>query len=76
MASESRSAYLRSDNSHRFTSQRPFSRRLPMRDYVTGMTDRLSSVADKLTGIRPLVEWLDELRNGVELLTRVGPNDT
>ena len=43
---------------------------------MTGMTDRLSSVADKLTGIRPLVEWLDELRNGVELLTRVGPNDT
>ena len=47
-----------------------------MRDYVTGMTDRLSSVADKLTGTRSVVEWLDGLRNGVELLTRVGPNDT
>ena len=40
------------------------------------MTDRLSSIADRLTVTRPLVEWLDALRDGVELLTRVGPNDT
>ncbi len=43
---------------------------------MTGMSDRLSSVADKLTGTRPLVEWLGALRNGGELPTRVGPNDT
>ncbi|MGH3678121.1 MAG: exodeoxyribonuclease V subunit gamma [Mycobacterium sp.] len=37
--------------------------------------DRLTAVADRLTGVRPLTEWLDALRDGVEALTRVGAGD-
>jgi exodeoxyribonuclease V gamma subunit len=34
--------------------------------------DRLTSVIDRLSGVRPLTDWLDTLRGGVDLLTRAG----
>jgi exodeoxyribonuclease V gamma subunit len=37
--------------------------------------DRLRAVADRLDGTRPLSEWLDALRDGIERLTRVGRDD-
>ncbi len=37
---------------------------------------RLTSVTDALTSTRPLHEWLDALRCGVETLTRIGPDDS
>jgi exodeoxyribonuclease V gamma subunit len=38
--------------------------------------DRLQLIASRLDGSRPLAEWLDQLRGGIEQLTRVGPDDS
>ena len=37
--------------------------------------DRLSRIAERLTGPQTLSDWLDALRDGVDLLTRVDAND-
>ena len=37
--------------------------------------ERLTSVVQRLSGTRPLTEWLDILREGVDMLTRVGATD-
>lgn len=38
--------------------------------------DRLTWVVDGLTGTRPLREWIDILRAGVDLLTRADGDDS
>jgi exodeoxyribonuclease V gamma subunit len=40
-------------------------------DYV----ERLTSVVERLSGTRPLTEWLATLQDGVDMLTRVGDTD-
>lgn len=37
--------------------------------------DRLRAATDRLDGTRPLADWLDGLRTGIEQLTRVGRDD-
>ena len=39
------------------------------------LVDRLVSVTDRLTGTRPLADWLAALRDGVDLLTDVGRDE-
>ncbi|TDD28274.1 exodeoxyribonuclease V subunit gamma [Kribbella turkmenica] len=38
--------------------------------------DRLRSAAGRLTGTRPLADWLADLRTGIDQLTRVGHDDS
>jgi exodeoxyribonuclease V gamma subunit len=42
---------------------------------LTEFVTRLTSVIDTLASMRPLQEWLEALRHGVEMLTRVGQDD-
>ena len=37
--------------------------------------DRLLAATDRLDGARPLADWLDALRDGIDQLTRVGRDD-
>ncbi|WP_132145321.1 exodeoxyribonuclease V subunit gamma [Kribbella antiqua] len=37
--------------------------------------DRLLAATDRLSGTRPLADWLDALRDGIDQLTRVGRGD-
>jgi exodeoxyribonuclease V gamma subunit len=51
------------------------SNRVELAGRFSEYVDRLVAVTDRLTGTRPLVEWLDGLALGVAELTRVDRND-
>ena len=46
------------------------SNRVELAGRLAEFVDRLETVVDALAGTRPLVEWLDTLRDGVEQLTK------
>ncbi|HUO40024.1 MAG TPA: exodeoxyribonuclease V subunit gamma, partial [Mycobacterium sp.] len=52
------------------------SNRVELAGRLAEYVDRLASVCGNLTGARPLVQWIDALREGVGSLTEIGPDDT
>ncbi len=51
------------------------SNRVELAGRLAEFVDRLQQVVDRLTGTRPLCEWLGNLTEGIALLTRVGDDD-
>ncbi len=51
------------------------SNRVELAGRFAEFVDRLSGATDRLTGTRPLAEWLDALADGVAALTQVDRND-
>jgi exodeoxyribonuclease V gamma subunit len=51
------------------------SNRVELAGRFSEYVDRLVATTDRLTGVRPLAEWLDGLATGVAELTRVDRND-
>ena len=51
------------------------SNRIELAGRLAEFVDRLSSVVEALSGVRPLADWLDALRDGVGNLTRADGDD-
>ena len=51
------------------------SNRVELAGRLAEFVDRLSSVVEALSGVRPLADWLDALRDGVGTLTRADGDD-
>lgn len=49
--------------------------RVELAGRLAEFVDRLASVTGTLCGTRPLAEWVDAVRDGVETLTQVGPDE-
>lgn len=52
------------------------STRIELAGRFAEFADRLRTATDRLDGTRPLAEWLDALRGGIDQLTRVVPDDS